>query len=142
MKLTSICTAISLLVLSAYAAVIPFYDVTEFSWPKHVQTKSFSVDIKSPTRVQVLDFNKQGEGFYVYDNGYFVGETGDAPLHIQNKYQFNQGFFKLETGHHVIDLKLKADSNGKDNGVIRLLSGTIFVCVLRFRYIMLTWVPF
>lgn len=69
MKFNSICAAISLLLLSTYAAVIPFSHDAEFHWSKRSDAKSFSVDLKSPSRLQASDLNARGQVFDIYDNG-------------------------------------------------------------------------
>lgn len=123
MKLTSICAAISLL-LTTYAAVIPSTQYTEFDWPKHSSFKKISLNTNDTVRVQVTDFSANGEGFKVYDNNEFVGETyAQSPLDTEEK--FRQGFFNLDKGYHIIKLELKGTSIGQGSGAIKIVSGTV-----------------
>lgn len=123
MKLTSIWAAISLLLLTTYAAVIPSTHYTKFDWPKNSSSKKFALDTSDSIRVQVTDLGANGEGFMVYDNNNFLGETSDQSL-LETNEKFRQGFFNLDKGHHIIKLKLKGTSTGQGSGAIRIVSGT------------------
>lgn len=119
MKLTSICVAVSLF-LTTYAAVIPSTQYTEFNWSKDASSKKFSLDTNDPIQLQITDFN--GQGFKVYDNNNYLGET-DFQSEIDEK--FRQGYFNLEKGHHIIKLELKGPVTGEGTGAIRIVSGTV-----------------
>jgi hypothetical protein len=137
MKFCSICSAVALTIVlftGAHAAVIPkdsnikLNTYTEFNWaPTTVKkVQDFAVDLIAPARVHITDLDPYGEGFSIYDNNVFVGETSTVKTknkpHSVKDHHYRQGFFNLEQGHHVITVKLKGNS-GVGNGAIRIVPG-------------------
>lgn len=125
MKLLTLCGAVHLFLMTAYAAVIPSQTYTEFDW-EDSSSKSFAIDLNSASRIHVADLDAASKGFRVYDNGNFVGETftkasDDAISPFYNTYPYLQGYFNLAKGHHVIELQLKEPTEGKGSGLIRVL---------------------
>ncbi|KAG1080278.1 hypothetical protein G6F42_023407 [Rhizopus arrhizus] len=142
MKFLSIYNAITITAvwLSAtliQAAVIPLpaanpnpvlNSFTQFDWSTDAELldQTFAIDLDAPSRVHVTDLDPHGSGFAVYDNGNFVGETAtvitkDNPYGAE-EYHYRQGFFNLDTGHHVITVKLKGDAK-TGSGAIRMVPG-------------------
>lgn len=134
MKFISIYGAVSLFILTAYAALIPSassnnpQDYTVFKWEKNSYSKSFSVNLNALSRIHISDLNADGKGFSVYDNGKLIGKTTVDKKRIaipdsKNKYHYRQGYFDLKKGHHLIKLELNKPAKGKGSGMIRIITG-------------------
>lgn len=125
MKLLTLCTAIHLLVMTAYAAVIPPQASTEFAWDDS-SSKTFAIDLSWDSRIHVTDLDAASKGLRVYDNGVLLGETTSKstvdPLSLMDSKHPNlQGYFDLAKGHHVIKLQLKEPAKEKGSGMIQVL---------------------
>lgn len=125
MKLLTLCTAVQLLLMTAYAAVIPPKTSTEFVWDDSY-SKTFAIDLGWDSRIHVTDLDAASKGLRVYDNGIFLGETSSKstvdPFSLMNNNHPNlQGYFDLAKGHHVIRLQLKEPAKDKGSGSIQVL---------------------
>jgi hypothetical protein len=115
MKFYSIRTAIAALLVFTVQALPVNPEITRFDWSPSAQLadQSFSIELQAPSRIHVTDSNPLSQGFSVYDNGNFVGETTDT----------RQGFFNLDQGLHLLSIKPKDISSRQGSGYIRIVPG-------------------
>lgn len=90
-----------------------------FTW-KGVEAyakESFDVHVKTPTRIQIVDYQNRGDMFEVFDNGKSLGTTtkvsnqkdqdlfASVPEEAILDERFSKGTFDLTVGEHKITIK-------------------------------------